>query len=49
MRKLESWFNPEATKEVEDYSHGREMILDQVNLALFSTVMIKEPITYEDN
>jgi hypothetical protein len=24
MRKLESWFNPEATKAVEDYSHGRK-------------------------
>jgi FtsZ-interacting cell division protein YlmF len=48
MRKLESWFNPEATKAVEDYSHGREMTLDQVNLALFSTVTVKEPTTYEE-
>jgi hypothetical protein len=48
MRKLESWFNPEATKAVEDYNHGREMTLDQVNLALFSTVVIKEPTTYEE-
>jgi hypothetical protein len=40
MRKSESWFNPEATKVVEDYSHGREMTLDQVNLALFSMVII---------
>jgi hypothetical protein len=47
MRKLESWFNPEATKAVEDYSHGREMTLDQVNLALFSMVTVKEPTTYE--
>jgi hypothetical protein len=47
MRKLESWFNPEATKAVEDYSHGREMTLDQVNLSLLSTVVIKEPTTYE--
>jgi hypothetical protein len=48
MRKLESWFNAEATKAVLDYSHGREMTLDQVNLALLSAVMIKEPITYEE-
>jgi hypothetical protein len=48
MRKLKSWFNPEATKVVEDYSHGREMTLDQVNLALFSTVTVKEPTTYEE-
>jgi hypothetical protein len=48
MRKLESWFNPEAFKEVEDYSHGREMTLDKVNLALFSTVTVKEPTTYQE-
>jgi hypothetical protein len=35
MRKLESWFNPQDTKEVEDYNHEREMKLDQVNLAFF--------------
>jgi hypothetical protein len=48
MRKLESWFNPQATKAVEVYNHGREMTLDQVNLALFFTVIIKEPTTYEE-
>jgi hypothetical protein len=48
MRKLESWFNPEATKAVESYNHAREMTLDQVNLALFSTVTVKEPTTYEE-
>jgi hypothetical protein len=42
MRKLESWFNPEVIKAVENYNHGREMTLYQVNSALFSTVMIKE-------
>jgi hypothetical protein len=49
MRKLESWLNPEANKVVEDYSHGREMTLNQVNLALFSTVTVKEPTTYEES
>jgi hypothetical protein len=24
MKKLESWFNPDATKAVEDYNHGRK-------------------------
>jgi hypothetical protein len=47
MRKLESWFNPEATKAVENYNHGRKMALDQVNLALFSMVIIKQPTAYE--
>jgi hypothetical protein len=40
MKKLESWFNPQATKVVEDYNDGREMIFDQVNLALFSTELV---------
>jgi hypothetical protein len=48
MRKLESWFNPEATKVVENYNNGREKTLDQVNLALFSTIIVKEPTTYEE-
>jgi hypothetical protein len=48
MRKSESWFNPQATKTVEDYNHRREMTLDQVNLDLFSTEIIKEPTTYEE-
>jgi hypothetical protein len=49
MRKLESWFNPESTKAVENYNHGKKMTLDQVNLALFSTVTVKEPTTYEES
>jgi hypothetical protein len=35
MKKLESWFNPQDIKVVEDYNHGREMTLDQVNMAFF--------------
>jgi hypothetical protein len=41
MRKLEIWFNPQATKSVEYYNHGREMTLDQDNLFLFPTEIIK--------
>jgi hypothetical protein len=48
MRKSENWFNPQATKAVEDYNHGRKMTLDQVNLALFPTEIIKEPTAYEE-
>jgi hypothetical protein len=48
MRKWESWFNPQATKVLESYNHGREITLDQVNLALFSTEITKEPTTYEE-
>jgi hypothetical protein len=47
MKKLESYFIPHATKGVEGYNHGREMTLDQVDLALFSAEIVKEPTTYE--
>jgi hypothetical protein len=45
MRKLESWLNPQATKVVLDYNHGSEMTLDQFNLAMFSTDIVKDPTT----
>jgi hypothetical protein len=48
MRKLEIWFNPQATKVVEDYNHGRQITLDQVKLTLISKEIIKEPTTYEE-
>jgi hypothetical protein len=36
IKNLESWFNPQATIAVEYDNYGREITLDQVNLALFS-------------
>jgi hypothetical protein len=48
MKKLESWFNPQATKVIEDYDCGREISLEQVNLALFTTALIKEPSSFEE-
>jgi hypothetical protein len=48
MKKLESRFNPQATRAVEDYNYGRELTLDQVNLPLFSADFAKEPTTYEE-
>jgi hypothetical protein len=47
MKRLESWFNPQATKFIEEYDCGREISLEQVNLALFTTVFIKEPSSFE--
>jgi hypothetical protein len=35
MDKLEKWFNPPATKVVEDYNHGREMTLDKFMLEIY--------------
>jgi hypothetical protein len=44
MRKLESWFNPQAIIAV----NRREMTLVQVNLAFFSTEIVQEPKTHEE-
>ena len=48
MKKLESWFNPQATKVIEDHNHGREILLEQVNLALLTTDFMKEPSSFEE-
>jgi hypothetical protein len=48
MKKLESWFNPQATRAVEDYNYGRQLTLDQDNLVLFSADFVKEPTSYEE-
>jgi hypothetical protein len=29
MRKLESWFNPQATRIVDEFDRGREIVLEQ--------------------
>jgi hypothetical protein len=41
MRKSESWFNPQATKIVDAFDCGREIVLEQVNLALLTTSFTK--------
>jgi hypothetical protein len=48
MRKLESWFNPQATKIIDDFDHGREIVLEQVNLSLLTTSFTKEPLSFEE-
>jgi hypothetical protein len=45
LRQLESSFNPEPAKLVEQIRQGREILLDQVNLALFSGMVINEEAT----
>jgi hypothetical protein len=48
LRQLESSFNPDAAKLVEQIKQGREILLDQVNLALFSGMVInEEPTTFK--
>jgi hypothetical protein len=48
MKKLESWFNPQATKVLQDHNPGRETLLEHVNLALFTTNFVKEPSSFEE-
>jgi predicted transcriptional regulator len=48
MRKLESWFNPQETKIVDELDRGREIVLEQVNLALLTTSFTKEPSSFEE-
>jgi hypothetical protein len=48
MRKLESWFNPQASKIVDELDSGMEIVLEQVNLALLTTSLTKEPSSFEE-
>ena len=49
MRQLGSSFNPEAAEMVERFEQGREILLDQANIALFgATVLHEEPKTFEE-
>jgi Reverse transcriptase (RNA-dependent DNA polymerase) len=45
MKQLESSFNPEASKIIEQ---GREIFLDQVNLVLFGGNIEEEPRTFDE-
>jgi hypothetical protein len=48
LRQLKSSFNPDAAKLVEQIKQGRKILLDQVNLALFSGMVInEEPTTFK--
>jgi hypothetical protein len=44
MRKLESWFNPQGTRIVDKVDPGRDIVLEQVNLALLTTFLLKNPL-----
>jgi Reverse transcriptase (RNA-dependent DNA polymerase) len=48
MKQLESSFNPEASKIIDDLEQGREILLDQVNLALFGVNFEDEPRTSDE-
>jgi uncharacterized protein YwqG len=46
MKHLESRFNPEASKIIESIDQGREILLDQANIVMFSGSIQIEPTTY---
>ena len=48
MRISESSFNLEASKIVEEFKKGRNILLDSVNIALLSANIVKEPTTFEE-
>jgi hypothetical protein len=49
MKRLESSFNPEASRIIESIDQGKEIILNQVNIALFSGDIQVEPTTYHQS
>jgi hypothetical protein len=48
MKQLESSFNPEASRIVEEYEHGRETLLSYANIAMFTGKIIQEPTNFEE-
>jgi hypothetical protein len=36
MKKLQGWLNPEASRIFESLKSGREMILDQADIAIMT-------------
>jgi hypothetical protein len=49
MRLLESSFNPEAFIVLQNIDQGREIVIEQANIALFSGIVIdEEPSTFDE-
>jgi hypothetical protein len=47
LKQLKSSYDPETTKIVHDIEQGRDIILDQANIALFSAATKFEPTNFE--
>jgi hypothetical protein len=45
---LESWFNPQAKRAINDFKEGGEISLDQVNLSLLTTATVNEPTAFDE-
>jgi hypothetical protein len=49
MQLLESSFNPETSTMLQNIEQGKEILLEQPNIALLSGIMIdKEPSTFDE-
>jgi hypothetical protein len=48
MKRLESSFNPEASKIIDNFEQGRGILLDSVHLALICGNVMKEPKSFDD-
>jgi hypothetical protein len=48
MKKLQGWFNPEASRIFERLKSGREMILDQVDIAMMMLEGPMEPASFDE-
>jgi hypothetical protein len=49
MRLLESSFNPEASTMLQNIEQGKEILLEQANVALFSGIVIdEEPSSFNE-
>ena len=48
LRIIESSFNGEASTIVEEFKQGRDILLDQLEIALLGTGIVKEPTTFKE-
>ena len=48
MKKLQGWFNPDASRVVESSNSGREPIVDQADIAFMMMEQPKEPGTFNE-
>ena len=48
MKKLQDWFNPDASRIVDASNSGRKMILDQADIALTRLEGPKEPVSFDE-
>jgi hypothetical protein len=49
MRLLESSFNPEVSAMLQNIEQGREILLEQANIAFFSGIVIdEEPSSFDE-